>query len=148
MFYYTFDSLAATAALEGSVRLPARHAGYFGSGACVDDAGPDTCITIETSPSGCPFEPDQCSQVKYEIFQWLNFIILSILKLCIFFFNLCSSGIHLVILGEGGIFDISNQQWSVQYRKAWTSSELSITAEGILPLLFLLSSYLYLYFRN
>ena len=64
MLDYTFDALTATTALEGVVRLPARHDGYFGSGACIDDVGPDICITLETSPIGCPFEPDQCSQVK------------------------------------------------------------------------------------
>ena len=64
MLDYTFDVLTATTALEGAVRLPARHDGYFESGACIDDAGPGTCITLETSPSGCPFEPDECPRVK------------------------------------------------------------------------------------
>ena len=59
-----FDTLATSTTLEGSVRLPAIHGGYFGSGACVDDTGSNNCITLETSPSGCPFEPDECPQVK------------------------------------------------------------------------------------
>ena len=66
------NTLGANMVREGSSRLPAPLDGYFGSGACVDAVGIPHCITLETSPSGCPYQPDQCSQVEYFHFKFLT----------------------------------------------------------------------------
>ena len=49
--------------IEGAaVRLPAAGDGYIGSGACIDQTG-SNCITLEPNALGCPYEPDECSEV-------------------------------------------------------------------------------------
>ena len=60
---YNFDTLTSNIQTVGSVRLPAPSDGYSGPGACVDEIGPNNCITPETNPAGCPYEPQHCDDV-------------------------------------------------------------------------------------
>ena len=61
-----FESLTAYMTISGAVRLPALD-GYIGSGACIDEFGSGNCITLESKAFGCPYEPDECSEVIYFI---------------------------------------------------------------------------------
>ena len=47
----------------GNVTLSAPAEGYSGPGACINEIGPNNCITLETNPVGCPFEPQECDDV-------------------------------------------------------------------------------------
>ena len=57
-----FESLTPYMTINGDVRLPAPD-GYVGSGACIDEFGPGNCITLESNALGCPYEPDECTEV-------------------------------------------------------------------------------------
>ena len=58
-----FESLAPNIAIGDSVTLPAPD-GYFGFGTCIDGVGSNNCITLEPDALGCPYEPDECSEVS------------------------------------------------------------------------------------
>ena len=77
---YHFDTLAPNIQTIGSVRLPAPSDGYSGPGACVDEIGPNNCITLETNPAGCPYEPQHCDDVIKKIScQILSLILLKVI---------------------------------------------------------------------
>ena len=51
-------------AIDGAVRLPATSDGHVGPGACINEIGSDNCITMEINAFGCPYERDECTEVK------------------------------------------------------------------------------------
>ena len=63
LLQYHFHALASSVQLIGNVTLPAPSGGYSGSGVCINEIGPNNCITLETNPVGCPFEPTNCDEV-------------------------------------------------------------------------------------
>ena len=81
----SFDSVTPNMEISGAISLPAPSNGYSGPGACVEEIG-SNCITMEPSALGCPYEPDECSEVynDLELTDLFNryYIHRSVLNLC------------------------------------------------------------------